>query len=353
MGRAVVALLIFVGGSAFGVWLQNRNVPDSVLGLTVVVCYGTSAIIAWWRRWKAAWMAFWSPVSAVPCSVEVFTHSAALASNPMLPETIEQFFRSAGWKVRIGKTNLGLHAKGVWVRGPDEASRSTLSWAMRSLDINANVDDANPNAIPQVIVGAAERALDKEESGPATMTRPELNHHRTDAHRDSGSTFPTVQAGRPTPPLTIKWARSNCSGLKVENRRISPLRGVRVVLEKIERVSETTGEYYEADIQNGHLPGILTGGSTEVRHEPINPVVFSFVTEVTTNTLRIPLQNVDGSNTQPLTLRQTGRFRARLSVLWDDNNRFDSMAMFDWTDKNSHPAPVGEVADWSTAAPTP
>ncbi len=58
MGRAIVSVLVAAGGTAGGLWLQNRSVSDELLIVVFVGCYGAAALIAWWPRWCAAARAF-------------------------------------------------------------------------------------------------------------------------------------------------------------------------------------------------------------------------------------------------------------------------------------------------------
>jgi hypothetical protein len=58
MSRAIVSVLVAIGGTAGGLWLQNRNVDDRVLIVVFVICYTGAAAIAWWPRWVAAFSAF-------------------------------------------------------------------------------------------------------------------------------------------------------------------------------------------------------------------------------------------------------------------------------------------------------
>jgi hypothetical protein len=66
--RIVLAVLVFVGGNSFSIWLQNQNVSNWVLALTWSASFIGAALIAWWPRWKAAANAF-TGRSALPTAL--------------------------------------------------------------------------------------------------------------------------------------------------------------------------------------------------------------------------------------------------------------------------------------------
>jgi hypothetical protein len=59
LSRAALAVFVFVGGTTLSIWLDRLNVPTWVLALSWVGAFVFAALIAWWPRWKAGWVAFW------------------------------------------------------------------------------------------------------------------------------------------------------------------------------------------------------------------------------------------------------------------------------------------------------
>ena len=59
MGRSIITVGGCVGATALTLWIESLGVPAYALLLVAIVCYGIVAVVAWWDRWKVAWIAFW------------------------------------------------------------------------------------------------------------------------------------------------------------------------------------------------------------------------------------------------------------------------------------------------------
>lgn len=116
-------------------------------------------------------------------SVTVFTHEEAKRKNPNLPSQVHSLFDEAGWKVSGASTNLPQHAKGIWIHGGSVADRTIARWAMRTLNIPAQIDTTLEDVPLQVIVGAVS-PTPCEESFKERLTAAEANIAKLAKERD-------------------------------------------------------------------------------------------------------------------------------------------------------------------------
>jgi hypothetical protein len=124
-----------------------RELPWSAVGL---LCGGGLNVVAiWlWRRER-------SRLSEK--TLTIFIHDVAQVSGRILARQIETLFKSAGWQIRFGRTDLPQHARGIRIHGATETERSIVDWALRSMNVSAEIDEAEDSVLFQVTIGVHEQ----------------------------------------------------------------------------------------------------------------------------------------------------------------------------------------------------
>jgi hypothetical protein len=120
-------------------WLVNNSMLVATLALVISIGLQVGAA-AVRRREKSAW------------TITVFKHDTAAVTGQLLVRQAETLFQQAGWRVAHGRTDLPEHAIGVWVRGATRMQRTTVAWALRTLGVEANIDERSYKLL-EVIIG--------------------------------------------------------------------------------------------------------------------------------------------------------------------------------------------------------
>jgi hypothetical protein len=144
--RVVLLVSLFTG--AYAIFLkfmpESMSLMRSQMGVRRLDLAHRDAVAAVLQRYTPT-----LPVKAVS-----LWHYVSVADGLPLATELANLFQAAGWQVGGGNiTGLVEHANGIWVRGPDAATRAIAVEVLKAAGLRSRIDDTDAESELQIIIG--------------------------------------------------------------------------------------------------------------------------------------------------------------------------------------------------------